>query len=328
VRDVTPADRLGWYQRMLLIRRAEERLGVEFAAGNIPGAVHLYIGQEAVAVAVCAHLTDADAITSTHRGHGHFLAKGGDLDAMFAEIWGKAEGVCRGMGGSMHVADVSKGILGANGIVAGGLAIAAGAALGAQLDGDGKVAVCFFGDGAANQGVLTETLNLATVWALPLVFVCENNQFSEFTPSRDVTAGRLGDRAAAFGIPVRSVDGNDVEAVWSATGDAVERARAGGGPSFLEAHTYRIHGHMEREKFILGAGSYRDEAEIEAWRGRDPIERLGARLVADGVADAAELARLDDEVLGRVEAAVVAAAAGTPPDPELPRRLMFSDRRV
>ncbi len=327
-RGATPTQRLEWYGRMLLIRRAEERLGAEFAAGNIPGAVHLYIGQEAVAVAVCAHLADADAITSTHRGHGHFLAKGGDLDAMFAEIWGMAEGICRGMGGSMHVADVSKGILGANGIVAGGLAIAAGAALGAQLDGDGRVAVCFFGDGAANQGVLMETLNLAAVWGLPLVFVCENNQFSEFTPSRDVTAGRLGDRAAAFGVPVLEVDGNDVEAVWVAAGDAVRRARSGGGPSFVEAHTYRIHGHMEREKFILGSGSYRDDAEIEQWRGRDPIERFGARLVADGVAETAALARLDDDVLQRVDAAVAAAAAGTPPDPELPRRLMFSDRRV
>src|SRR5271169_703566 len=179
------------YTRMLTIRRAEEclaRLGQE---GKFPGGVHLYIGQEAVAVGVCAHLEERDWITSTHRGHGHFLAKGGDPNAMMAEIWGKRTGICRGMGGSMHVADVSKGILGANGIVGGGLAIATGAAFGAKLDGDGKVAVCFFGDGASNQGVLMETLNVSSLWGLPVVFVCENNGFSEFTPSAEVTSGRI-----------------------------------------------------------------------------------------------------------------------------------------
>ena len=183
--------------------------------------MHLYIGEEAVAAGVCAHLEDRDYATSTHRGHGHFLAKGGDVRAMMAEIWAKREGICRGMGGSMHVADISKGILGANGIVGAGLSIATGAAFGAKLDGDGKVAVCFFGDGASNQGVLMETLNVSALWGLPVVFVCENNGFSEFTPSAEVTSGRIADRARAFAVPVAEVDGNDVTAVWRAAGEAV-----------------------------------------------------------------------------------------------------------
>ena len=322
------ADLLALYEQMLLVRRAEERLGAEFAAGSIPGTVHLYIGQEAVATAVCAHLDDRDYITSTHRGHGHFLAKGGDVDAMFAEIWGKAEGICRGMGGSMHVADVSRGILGANGIVAAGMAIATGAAFGAQLDGDGKVAVCFFGDGAANQGVLMETMNVSALWRLPLVFVCENNQFSEFTPSRDITAGRLGDRARAFEIPAVEVDGNDVVGVWDAAAEAVGRARNGEGPTFVEAHTYRIHGHMEREKFILGDDAYRTDDEVEEWRSKDPIVRLGEQLRSSGLADEAALAAIDERILAQIDAAVAFAEAGTPPEPDLSRRLMFAGREV
>jgi 2-oxoisovalerate dehydrogenase E1 component len=317
------------YERMLLVRRAEERLGDEFAAGNLPGSVHLYIGQEATAVGVCAHLADTDYVTSTHRGHGHFLAKGGDLDAMFAEIWGKREGVCGGMGGSMHVADVSRGILGANGIVGAGLAIAAGAAWGAQLDarsgGAPGVAVCFFGDGAANQGVLSETLNVAAIWQLPMVFVCENNTFSEFTPSREVTAGRVSDRARPFGVPVLEVDGNDLEEVWRAAGEAVDRARSGGGPTFIEAHTYRIRGHMEREKFILGEGGYRNDEEIDQWIAKDPIARLAARLVEQGVADDAALAAIDQRVIERVDGAVDFAVAGSAPDPDAALRLMFAD---
>ena len=245
------------YERMLLIRRSEERLAAGYAAGKVPGSLHLYIGQEAVAVGVCALLDDRDYVTSTHRGHGHYLAKGGDVAAMFAEIWGKREGICRGMGGSMHVADLSKGMLEANGVVGAGLAIATGAALGAQLDGDGKVAVCFFGDGAANQGVLMETLNVAAIWGPLMIFVCENNTFSEFTPSREITAGRIGDRARAFDVPTHEVDGNDVVAVWRSARELIAHACAGGGPSFLMADTYRIHGHMERELFILGEGRYR-----------------------------------------------------------------------
>jgi TPP-dependent pyruvate/acetoin dehydrogenase alpha subunit len=312
------------YERMLLIRRSEERLAAGYAAGKVPGSLHLYIGQEAIAVGVCALLDDRDYVTSTHRGHGHYLAKGGDVAAMFAEIWGKREGICRGMGGSMHVADLSKGMLGANGVVGAGLAIATGAALGAQLDGDGKVAVCFFGDGAANQGVLMETLNVAAVWGLPMVFVCENNTFSEFTPSREITAGRIGDRARAFDVPTHEVDGNDVVAVWRSARELIAHARAGGGPSFLMADTYRIHGHMERELFILGEGRYRDDDEIAEWKAKDPLDRLAARLLAQGIADEAALEEVDTRVLTLVDAAEAAADAGEAADPTLAERVMFA----
>lgn len=312
------------YERMLLIRRTEERLSADSAAGRLPGAVHLYIGEEAVATGVCAHLGDRDYVTSTHRGHGHYLAKGGDLTAMLAEIWGKRDGICHGMGGSMHVADISKGILGANGIVGAGLAIATGAAFGAKLDGDGKVAVCFFGDGASNQGVLMETLNVATLWRLPVIFVCENNMFSEFTPSHEVTAGRIGDRARAFSMPVREVDGNDVVAVWQAAAEAVERGRAGAGPSFIEARTYRIQGHFEAENFILAGERYRDDAEVAQWRDRDPIARLRPTLLSSGVTDDAGLESLNSRVVRQVADAAARAEAAEPADPQLAATLMFA----
>jgi pyruvate dehydrogenase E1 component alpha subunit len=318
------AEALRLFESMTLIRRVEERLRDDSAAGKLPGAVHLYIGEEAVAAGVCAHLTDRDYATSTHRGHGHFLAKGGDVRAMMAEIWAKRDGICQGMGGSMHVADLGKGILGANGIVGAGLSIAAGAAFGAKLDGDGKVAVCFFGDGASNQGALMETLNLAARWQLPLVYVCENNGFGEFTPAAHVTAGRIADRARAFGVPVAEVDGNDVTEVWRAAGEAVARAREDGGPSFIEARTYRIQGHFEAESFVLGGGSYRDDAEIAAWRDRDPIARFRAALIAGGTADAADLDRIDAGILDLVADAVSYAEAGEPADPELAETLMFA----
>lgn len=312
------------YESMVLIRRVEERLRDDSAAGNLPGAVHLYIGEEAVAAGVCAHLSVRDYATSTHRGHGHFVAKGGDVRAMMAEIWGKREGICRGMGGSMHVADTSKGILGANGIVGAGLSIATGAAFGAKLDGDGKVSVCFFGDGAANQGALMECLNISTLWQLPVIFVCENNGFSEFTPAAQVTAGRIADRARAFAMPAAEVDGNDVIDVWRAAGAAVRRAREGGGPSFIEARTYRIQGHFEAETFVLGTGRYRTEEEIEAWRRQDPIARFRATLIDGGTAQAAELDGIDAGVLQRVRDAVAYAQAGEPADPELALTLMFA----
>ena len=318
------AEALRLYESMVLIRRVEERLRDDSAAGKLPGAVHLYIGEEAVAAGVCAHLEDRDYATSTHRGHGHFLAKGGDVRAMMAEIWAKREGICRGMGGSMHVADISKGILGANGIVGAGLSIATGAAFGAKLDGDGKVAVCFFGDGASNQGVLMETLNVSALWGLPLVFVCENNGFSEFTPAAEVTAGRIADRARAFSVPAVEVDGNDVTAVWRAAGEAIGRARDGGGPSFIEARTYRIQGHFEAESFVLGNGRYRDNEEIDAWREKDPIVQFRSRLVSSGTAGAADLDTLEAGVLDRVADAVAYAEAGQPADPELAETLMFA----
>jgi len=319
-----PAEALRLYESMVLIRYVEERLRDDSAAGKLPGAVHLYIGEEAVAAGVCAHLSARDYATSTHRGHGHFLAKGGDVRAMMAEIWAKREGICQGMGGSMHVADISRGILGANGIVGAGLSIATGAAFGAKLDGDGKVAVCFFGDGASNQGVLMETLNLSTLWRLPVVFVCENNGFSEFTPAAEVTAGRIADRARAFSMPAAEVDGNDVTDVWRAAGEAVRRARGGGGPSFIEARTYRIQGHFEAEAFVLGTGRYRDADEIEAWRQSDPIARFRSTLASSGAVSEADLDRIDAGVRDRVADAVAYAEAGQPADPALAETLMFA----
>jgi acetoin:2,6-dichlorophenolindophenol oxidoreductase subunit alpha len=322
--EPTAAQALRLYESMVLIRRVEERLRDDSAAGKLPGAVHLYIGEEAIAAGVCAHLTARDYATSTHRGHGHFLAKGGDVRPMMAEIWAKREGICQGMGGSMHVADISKGILGANGIVGAGLSIATGAAFGAQLDGDGKVSVCFFGDGASNQGAFMECLNVSTLWRLPVVFVCENNGFSEFTPAAEVTAGRIADRARAFSMPAAEVDGNDVTDVWRAAGEAIGRAREGGGPSFIEARTYRIQGHFEAESFVLGTGRYRDPDEIEAWRQRDPIARFRSALTSSGTATAAELDRIEAAVLERVADAVAYAEAGQPADPELAETLMFA----
>lgn len=297
---------LDLYRRMLLIRRMEERLGEIVKTGELPGPVHLYIGQEAVAVGVCAHLSDRDWIASTHRGHGHFLAKGGDPRAMAAEILGRDTGICHGKGGSMHVADVSRGILGANGIVGGGIGLAVGAALAAQLDGERHVSIVFFGDGGANQGVVFEAINLAAIWQLPLILVCENNGFSEFSPTATVTAGEIAARAAPFGVPGVVVDGNDVLAVWESAGQAIDRARAGGGPTLIEARTYRWRGHVETEQSFL-SGAYRQEEEIAAWRQRDPIVRLGSLLPV------AEVDALRAAVETTVERAYVQAFADPPP---------------
>jgi pyruvate dehydrogenase E1 component alpha subunit len=314
-------------RQMLLIRRMEERLSADFHAGKLPGAVHLYIGQEAVAAGVCAHLRDSDTITSTHRGHGHFLAKGGSPRAMMAEIWGKKTGICRGMGGSMHVADVSKGILGANGIVAAGLAITAGSAFAAKLDKQDGVAVSFFGDGAANQGTFMETLNVATLWQLPMIFVCENNRFSEFSPTATVTSGEIIDRARAFKIPCTSVDGNDALAVWHVASSAIEHARKGGGPSFIEAHTYRLHGHLEAEKSFLKS-TYRENTEIEEWRQRDPVQRFKNYLHGERICDNVEIDALEVEIADIVEDAAKFAEASEPADPELAFELMFHEQRA
>ncbi len=314
------------YRRMLLIRRVEERLGEDFHAGKLPGGVHLYIGQEAVAAGVCAHLTDKDWLASTHRGHGHFLAKGGEPRAMMAEVYGRREGICGGMGGSMHVADFSKGILGANGIVAGGMALTVGAALAAQLDGDGHVATCFFGDGAANQGVFMEALNIGTLWKLPLILICENNGFSEFSPSSTVTAGEIAARAAAFEIPSDVVDGNDVVDVWRAASRAVERARNGVGPSFIEAKTYRIYGHNEGEIHWISE-SYREDAEIEQWRARDPIDALADHLLKEQICSTDELEAVQTSIAETVEDAARFAEAGELPDPERVLDLMFAGQR-
>jgi len=317
------------YERMLLIRSAEERLSALCQEGKLPGAVHLYIGQEAVAVGACSALDERDWITSTHRGHGHFLAKGGDLKAMYAEIWGKASGICRGMGGSMHVADFSKGILGANGIVGGGFAIATGAAFGAKLRGEGRVAACFFGDGAANQGVFMESMNVSSAWQLPTIFICENNGLSEFTVSATITGGKLIDRARAF-MPTRLVDGNDVLAVREAMVEAVERARSSGGPSYIECTTYRIRGHLEAEDAFLGGGTYRSKDQIAEWQSasRDPLTRFERAMQVQSGWSAARIAKIREAVARAVEDAVAFAEAAPPADPDLPQSLMFSNQEA
>ena len=303
------------YERMLLIRRMEEQIGEDFHAGKLPGGVHLYIGQEAVAAGVCAHLEDTDRIASTHRGHGHFLAKGGDPRSMMAEIYGRRTGICKGLGGSMHVADFSKGILGANGIVGGGIAITVGAAFAAQLDGEGRVAVAFFGDGAANQGVLMEALNISALWKLPIVFVCENNGYSEFSPSDTVTAGSIADRARPFGMPITALDGNDVLEVWAAAAAAVDRGRQGLGPSFIEAKTYRLRGHLEAESLFLNQ-AYRTQEEIAEWQARDPLDRLADHMRSSGSCGDDDFKDIESDVAKTVAEAVRFAEESGLPDPD------------
>lgn len=314
---------LSLFRSMVTVRQVELRLSREFKAGKLPGPVHLYVGQEAVAAGVCARLTERDWIASTHRGHGHFVAKGGALDVFFAEVYGRATGICGGKGGSMHVADVSKGILGANGIVAAGISLAAGAALSAQMQKKQGVAVAFFGDGAANQGVLAEALNVSALWKLPLVLVCENNGFSEFSPSKDVTSGRIYRRAEPFGVPSEAVDGNDVLAVWEAAGRAVDRARTGEGASLIEALTYRFHGHTESEANFLSR-PYRTEAEIDSWRAKDPIASFSDRLVRSGRIVLEQLRDIEQQIADRIESAVKAAEQAPWPQPSEALENMFA----
>lgn len=301
--NIPTAEQESLFRRMTLIRKAEERLARDFKAGELPGSVHLYIGQEAVAVGICAHLTDSDYITSTHRGHGHYLAKGGDPFAMFAEVRGRSSGICGGMGGSMHVADMSKGIIGANGIVGGGIGLAAGAALAAQLDGEGAVAVAFFGDGASAQGVVSEALNISALWKLPLILLCENNGYSEFSPTGAVISGSIADRGAAYGVPSVAVDGNDIAAMWQAAQVAVDRARSGEGPTLIEARTYRFHGHVEGEAGFLKT-KYRTDEEVNERREADPIKRFAADLLARQVLGDAQI----DEIEREIDAAINEAA--------------------
>lgn len=309
---------------MHLIRYTEEQLARDFAAGKTPGGVHLSIGQEAVAAGLCAHLNDNDQLASNHRGHGHFLAKGGDPKALFAEIYGKREGVCGGMGGSMHVADFSKGIIGANGIVGAGLPIATGAALADLLDDDGSMTVCIFGDGASNQGVLQESLNFAALWQLPLLYVCEHNGFCQFSPAETVTAGTISDRAKPFGIPVELCDGNDVRDVWRAMSWATEHIRSGKGPAFVEARTYRINNHFEREHLVVQT-PYRTEEEIEQWRTeRDPIDTLQKWLLDENLSDEQTLAEIKMAADQLVKDSVAFGDAGTTPSDDIGPSLMFA----
>jgi pyruvate dehydrogenase E1 component alpha subunit len=300
--DVDEGVALDLLRRMLRIRRFEECLETLFRAAELPGAVHLYIGQEAVAAGVCAALRDDDYVTSTHRGHGHLIAKGGDMGRCLAELLGRATGYCRGKGGSMHVADLERGVIGANGIVGAGVPLAAGAALSARLRGTDQVSVAFFGDGAVNQGVFHETLNLAALWSLPVVFVCENNGYGQLTPMRAVTAGvEIAPKAEADGVRGIVIDGNDVVAVHAAATAAVEEARAGEGPTLIEAATYRIRQHSEGLDVLFG--QTRPDEELEMWLARDPIEHHLRALVAAGVARA-EIAAIDRAARASVEAAL------------------------
>jgi pyruvate dehydrogenase E1 component alpha subunit len=302
------------YRRMLRIRHFEEQVNELYRSAKMPGLAHLYIGEEAVAVGVCAALTDEDYITSTHRGHGHCLAKGAAFDRMFAELLGKEAGYCHGKGGSMHIADTERGNLGANAIVAGSAGIATGAALSAKKRGSGQVAVCFFGDGALGQGVLYEVMNMASLWKLPVVYVCEDNQYNEYTHFSETTAGEMGARARAFAIPVEEVDGQDVEAVYAAARIAVARARAGEGPTFVLCHTYRFHGHHVGD---VDRAYYRSAEEEQGWRdSRDPIRLAAAALAGDGGVAASLLDRLEEEVLTEVKAAVEFALQAPYPKPE------------
>ena len=291
---------LGMYRTMLRIRLFEERVDVLMMQGMIHGTTHLYVGMEAIAAGVCFALEPGDYIASNHRGHGHCIAQGADLDRMMAELLGRETGYCRGMGGSMHIADLERGNLGATGIVGSGIPIATGAALAIQMRKEAKLVACFFGDGAANNGAFHESLNLAAIWKLPVLYVCENNQYAMSGPAKAMFAiPSIAGRAAAYGIPGLSVDGNDVLAVHAAAVEAGRRARSGGGPSLLTCETYRWKGHSRSD-----ANRYRSKEEIAAWQARCPLRRLRLQLEQMGVLDAEAAAAMAAAVQDDVEAAV------------------------
>jgi acetoin:2,6-dichlorophenolindophenol oxidoreductase subunit alpha len=304
---------LEWYRTLRTIREFEERLHKEFATGEIPGFVHLYAGEEAIATGVIAHLRPDDYIASTHRGHGHAIAKGCDVGAMMLEIYGKRDGLCHGKGGSMHIADVDKGMLGANGIVGGGPPMICGVGLSAKVRGTDQVGVSFTGDGGSNQGTFLESLNLAAVWHLPCVFVVENNGYAEAT-SVKFHAGAGTDivkRADGFGLPGVVVDGHDLFAVHEAAGEAIARARAGGGPSLIECRVNRYYGHFEGDQ-----QTYRAPGEVdEIRRTRDCLELFTRRVTSAGLVDAEELRQLDEAVGRLIDDAVATAKAAADPEP-------------
>jgi TPP-dependent pyruvate/acetoin dehydrogenase alpha subunit len=301
------------YRTMVRIRRFEERVASEFYAGNIVGFVHSYIGQEAIASGVCAHFTPQDRIVSHHRGHGHCIAKGADMKRMMAEIYGRKTGYCKGKGGSMHIADFAIGMLGADGIVGAGLPIATGAAMAAQLEGEGGCAAVFFGDGACQEGELHECLNLAAIWKLPLLFVCENNHYAVNAPaSYSLAAGDILRMPQAYHIHTQAVDGNDAEAVYQAAGELVTRLRAGEGPCFLEAHTYRWHKHFLSDHLE----DWRPEEELIAWKKRCPVLAFEVKGLADGTLHAGDIERIDAEAMAEVEEAYAFAIDSPFPEPQ------------
>lgn len=311
--DISPESLLDMHERMVRIRTFEEEAGKLMEAGKVPGALHLYVGEEAVAAGVMVHLSNDDQITSTHRGHGHLVAKGGDLGRMFAELFGRATGYCKGKGGSMHISDLDLGMLGANGIVGAGPPIAIGAAFSNKYRGTTNVTCCFFGDGASNEGTFHEAANMAALYRLPVVFVCENNGYGEFTSQeRHQAIHDVADRAPGYGMPGIVVDGMDAIAVYEAAGEAIARARRGEGPSLLECKTYRFLDHVG----VRGMGVvYRTDDEVVEWRRRDPIVLLEERLAGAGLLPAEEAAAVRERVLGQVKAAIAYAESSPHPDP-------------
>jgi pyruvate dehydrogenase E1 component alpha subunit len=299
------------YWKMVAVRTFEETAADLYLKGQLPGFLHVYIGEEAVAAGVMAHLTPQDMITSTHRGHGHAVAKGARFDMMMAELFAKKTGYCHGKGGSMHIADIDLGILGANGIVGGGVPIATGAGLALKMKGSDRVTVSFFGDGASNTGAFYEGVNLASVWHLPVVFVCENNQYAQSTPrATHQKVKDIADRAAAFNIPGVVMDGMDAFDVYQKSGEAIDRARVGGGPTLLEAKTYRFLGH-----FVGDPQPYRTKEEVEEWKKRCPILLFRQRVFGEGKISAAELDAIDAAIKKEMEAAV--EFGRTSPEPEV-----------
>jgi pyruvate dehydrogenase E1 component alpha subunit len=298
--------------QMYLIRAFEEKADELYALGKVHGTMHLSIGQEAMAVGAIAALHPEDYILSTHRGHGHCIAKGADIKLMMAEFMGKETGYCRGRGGSMHIADMESGNLGANGVVGGGIGMAVGAGLSIKMRGTGQVMLCFFGDGAANRGIFHEALNMAAIWTLPVVYVCENNQYGmSMSVERAFPIEDIATRAAAYNMPGVVVDGNDVLAVYEAALEAVERARGGGGPSLIEGKTYRWKGHSKSDQ-----ERYRTKEEVEKWKERCPIRRFQARLINEGVIDETEASRMAEEARRLIEEAVAFAEASPEPSVE------------
>lgn len=287
------------YRRMLLIRYFEQKAMDLFSRSAIGGPLHLYVGEEAMAVGACAAINDDDYITSTHRGHGHCMAKGGEAHIMMAELMGKEAGYCKGRGGSMHIADIDKGILGANGIVAGGIPIAAGAALGSKMMGTGRVTLCFFGDGASNTGAFHEALNLAGVWKLPVVFVCENNLYAISVPAeKALPVKNVADRASSYGFGGEVIDGNDVMAVYEAIKEAVDKARAGQGPTLVEGKTYRWLGHYAGDPC-----PYRTEEEVTEWKAKDPIKRFRTRLIDSRILTEDKATEIENTAIQTIEEA-------------------------
>ena len=300
------------YRKMLEIRFFEEKVFELYGQNLVPGTIHLYAGEEAVAVGVCSVLNKGDYITSTHRGHGHCIAKGADLKRTMAEILGKETGYCKGKGGSMHIADFSIGMLGATAVVGAGLPIAVGAALSAKLRKTDQVVACFFGEGASNQGTFHESINMASAWKLPVIFVCENNLYAMGTrQSRIMNIKNISDRAPSYGIPGVSVDGNDVLAVYEAAQVATERARRGEGPTLIECKTYRHKGHSR-----VDPAKYRPREEVEEWLRKDPIKRLRSKLIQTNISTEAELQEIEKKVSSAIEDAVKFAVESPYPAPE------------